>query len=56
MVDELDNEIFTCMYCKKECSVMEGTWPQDFTDGTPNINADDNDRNRNEFVCYDCLT
>lgn len=52
--DELDKEIFTCMYCQKQFDVTQGTWPQNDFDGNPVLNADLNDRSRNEFVCYDC--
>lgn len=43
MKDELDNEIFTCMYCKKQFDVTQGTWPQkrpqpDCTGGTERKN------------------
>lgn len=55
MEAQLDNEIFTCMYCKKQFNAIEGTWPQNDTEGNPMINADLNDRSRQEFSCYDCV-
>ncbi|HWY34006.1 MAG TPA: hypothetical protein VNX68_05125 [Nitrosopumilaceae archaeon] len=54
-MDDLDKEIFICMYCQKKFSVLEGTWPQDDADGEPMINSDLNDRSREEFACYGCV-
>lgn len=54
--DELDKETFICMDCGKECSVTEGAWPQRYIDtGEWNLDADTNNRERFEFVCYDCI-
>lgn len=53
--DELSQEVFTCMWCNKQCGAEEGTWPQIDLDGEIITDADRNDRTRDEFVCYDCL-
>jgi hypothetical protein len=53
--DELDKELFTCMYCQKQFRAIDGTWPQNDFEGNPIIETDNNNRSREEFVCYDCI-
>lgn len=52
--DLLANDVFVCMYCKMEFDVTQGTWPQNNYEHEPMMNADLNDRTREEFVCYEC--
>ena len=51
----LENEVFICMHCQKEFGVEEGTWPQLNFEQEFVMDADLNNRTREEFVCYDCL-
>lgn len=57
--DLLDEEMFTCMVCENQFDHTQGTWPENYSDGTPKIILEwcdeENTRSNFEFVCYDCL-
>ncbi len=54
--NKLEDEEFICMWCQKEFDFTQGTWPQCYIGSEElNLNADVNDRTREEFVCYDCI-
>lgn len=54
--DDLDNELFICMWCQKERNITQGTFPQYILgENEFSFDADYNNREYWEFVCYDCL-
>ncbi len=53
--DLIQGEVFTCMVCEKKCDVTQGSWPQKDFEQNDMMDADWNDRTRDEFVCYDCI-
>jgi len=53
--DLLEEEVQVCMWCGKVCTSKDGTWPQNNYAGEAVMDADLNNREKEEFVCYDCL-
>ena len=51
--DELQGQIFICMDCSGVFTIEQGTFPQYSSEGEM-IMDENNNRTREEFVCYDC--
>jgi hypothetical protein len=54
MEDLLSKEMFVCSLCGESFPADYGTWPQYNDEQEEVLDADLNNRSRDEFVCYDC--